>query len=86
VPRDRHRERGGITYVHFCTFLREQVTALCVLYLVAAYARVHQRGSAAVPEAPMVLVVEDEYLLHAPLEEALVTGGFKPVFVGSGPA
>ena len=36
------------------------------------------------PEAPVVLVVEDEWLLHAPIEEALVTGGFKPVFVGSG--
>jgi CheY-like chemotaxis protein len=37
-----------------------------------------------VPEAPVVLVVEDEWLLHAPIEEALVTGGFEPVFVGSG--
>jgi DNA-binding response OmpR family regulator len=43
-----------------------------------------QRGIAAVPEALVVLVVEDEWLLHAPIEEALVTGGFKPVFVGSG--
>jgi CheY-like chemotaxis protein len=41
-------------------------------------------GSAAVPEAPVVLVVEDEYLLHAPIDEALVAGGFEPVFVGSG--
>ena len=35
------------------------------------------------PEAPVILVVEDEYLLLEPIEEALVTGGFQPVFLGS---
>ena len=36
------------------------------------------------PEAPVVLVVEDEYLLYEPIADGLVAGGFKPVFVGSG--
>jgi DNA-binding response OmpR family regulator len=32
----------------------------------------------------VILVVEDEWLLHGPIDEALVAGGFGPVFVGSG--
>ena len=33
------------------------------------------------PDAPTILVVEDDHLLHEPLEDALTTGGFEVVFV-----
>ncbi|KYH01912.1 response regulator [Bradyrhizobium sp. DOA1] len=36
------------------------------------------------PEGPAVLVVEDEYLLIAPLEDALKDAGFETAFVSSG--
>jgi CheY-like chemotaxis protein len=32
----------------------------------------------------VILVVEDEWLLHEPIDEALIAGGFEAVFVGSG--
>jgi DNA-binding response OmpR family regulator len=35
-------------------------------------------------DAPSIIVVEDEYLLHAMLEDALTDGGFASVFVASG--
>lgn len=34
-------------------------------------------------ERPAVLVVEDEALLHEPIEDALITAGFEPIFVVS---
>jgi CheY-like chemotaxis protein len=36
-----------------------------------------------VPDAPVVLVVEDDLLLQGLLEDALTTGGFEVVFVTS---
>ena len=40
-------------------------------------------GENAVPEAPVILVVEDDPLLQGLLEDALTTGGFEVVFVTS---
>jgi DNA-binding response OmpR family regulator len=34
-----------------------------------------------VPDAPTILIVEDDPLLHEPLEAALTNGGFEVVFV-----
>jgi DNA-binding response OmpR family regulator len=36
-----------------------------------------------VPEAHLILVVEDEYLLVLPIEDALIEAGFEAVSVGS---
>ena len=40
-------------------------------------------GENAVPEAPVILVVEDDPLLQGLLEDALTAGGFEVVFVTS---
>jgi CheY-like chemotaxis protein len=40
-------------------------------------------GENAVPDAPLILVVEDDLLLKELLEDALAAGGFEVVFVAS---